>query len=277
MFRKKQLPSITGSFNESISIKMLDFQLQTTPVPSFNSLARHLIKKSIMKNIHNFIHLSLFPGLFSAITLSSFPWNALGVHCWYTHTYTHLTSHTPFQRIWIDLWIVIWSNITYKISCFLLQWEQTKSPSQQRLLFATSKRDGGFISLLPDFRISHSQLHKGKHTQPYTLTKNCCIPTEQELLECEQSSQPPPQPPGWQASPAGRPLHQTLFGRQTEKPSGFVSLKSLGCLSPSIIWGLYLCLCKKSSFKANLLHSLFRREGEGEDPSLEIHAGLKSH
>lgn len=60
-----------------------------------------------------------------------------------------------------------------------------------------------------------------------------------------------------------------------KKTSGLISLKPLGCLSPSIIWGLYLC--KKSSFKANLLHSLLRREGEGEDPSLELCAGLKSY
>lgn len=42
---------------------------------------------------------------------------------------------------------MIWSNTTYKISYFLLQREETESPSQQR--FSTSTRDGGFISLLP--------------------------------------------------------------------------------------------------------------------------------
>lgn len=56
-----------------------------------------------------------------------------------------------------------------------------------------------------------------------------------------------------------------LKAKHKKHQDSFQGLKSLSCLSPSIIWGL--CLCKKSSFKANLLHSLFRREGEGEDPS----------
>lgn len=41
---KNSCTAVTGSFNESISIKMLDFQLQTTTVPSLKSLVRHLIK-----------------------------------------------------------------------------------------------------------------------------------------------------------------------------------------------------------------------------------------
>lgn len=53
-----------------------------------------------------------------------------------------------------------------------------ESPSHYHLLFATSTRDGGFISLLPDFQFKHSQLHKAKHTPTDPLTKNCWIPLQ---------------------------------------------------------------------------------------------------
>lgn len=61
-----------------------------------------------------------------------------------------------------------------------------ESPSHYRLLFATSTRDGGFISLLPDFQFRHSQPHKAKHTPTDPLTKNCCTPLE--VLQHKQSS-----------------------------------------------------------------------------------------
>lgn len=159
------------------------------------------------------------------------------------HTHAH-TSHPTFNFKEHGLIYGLWYGLTplTKSPTFYCN-ESKQSHLHNRDYYLPLPQEISFLYPLI-FKISHSQLHKGKPTQPYTLTKNCCIPTEQELLECEQSSQPPPQPPGWQAAPAGRLLHQTLFERQTEKASGLASLKSLGCLSLWIIWGFYLCLCK---------------------------------
>ena len=148
-----------------------------------------------MKNIQYFIHLSLLPGLFPDISLSCFPGNTLG-HTFLINRQTHLHLHPHFKEH--GLISGLWNVLTPLTKSPTFHCNGSKqSPSQRRLLFATSTRDGGFISLLPDFQFSHSQLCKAKHTPPYPLTKNCWIPTE--LLQCGQSSQPHPHYPRRQA------------------------------------------------------------------------------
>lgn len=140
-----------------------------------------------------------------------------------------------------------------------------ESPSHYRLLFATSTRDGGFISLLPDFQFRHSQLHKAKHTPTDPFTKNYWIP-----LQHKQSSL-------ISTIPGNRHCHLSC---RKAAASGFIlkpnrrntRICPIYCLldlqfCPSVIWGIYLSLCEKSFFKPNLLTPLFFLRGEREDRS----------
>lgn len=149
-----------------------------------------------------------------------------------------------------------------------------ESPSHYRLLFATSTRVSGFISLPPDFQFRHSQLHKAKHTATDPFTKNCWIP-----LQHKQSSL-------ISTIPGDRHCHLSC---RKAAASGFIlkpnrrntRICPIYCFldlqfCPSVIWGIYLSLCEKSFFKPNLLTPLFFcGEREKTDPFLGLCVGLK--
>lgn len=146
-----------------------------------------------------------------------------------SHPTLHFKEHGLIYGLWYGL-----MSLTKSPTFYCNESKLSHLHNRDYYLWYSQEMDVSFLFSLTFKLAIHSSTKV--NTQPYTLTESCCIPTEQEFLELEQSSQPPPQCPGWQC-PAGSLLHHTLFDRQTEETPGLISLKSFGCLSPSIIWG----------------------------------------